>query len=147
MRLKILALIIFTAFMMRCSSGGWSGDFAGGGVIGNPATSAIGYTDTIHCRVITTISVDGGGAMLPIKPTGQETARINQQQRYFCKGLQGSKRFLFSNSLGEQISTWSPDSEIVWTWTFPGNGSVRVQCIDKDDTSSWSEPLIIYIIE
>ena len=147
MKWKRGGLLIFAAIMMHCSSGGWSGDFAGGGVIGNPATSAIGYTDTIHCRVITTITVDGGGALLLSKPTGQDTARINQQQRYFCKGIQGSKRFLFSDSRGEQISTWSPDSEIVWTWTFPGNGSIKVQCIDMEDTSSWSEPLIVQILE
>jgi hypothetical protein len=75
-------ILILSALMLRCSSLGSSGDFAGGGVIGNPSAPSVSFTDTIHCRVVTKTSAQpdiDGQALSPLTPVGPDSARINQQ--------------------------------------------------------------------
>jgi hypothetical protein len=150
MKINSLILLLFTAIAMRCSSGGSFGDFAGGGVIGNPTQATFVYSDTVHCTVATVVSVQpgpGGDVSPPITLYGFDTATTNQLQRYACAGVQGNKRFLFSSAVGEQISFWSADSEIIWTWTTAGICSVQVQIAKEADTSKWSVPLIVHILK
>jgi hypothetical protein len=150
--MKKIAIIIgiASAIMLHCSLGGPVGDLTGGGVIGNPATAVLTYTDTIHCRVVTKYGgrLDpDGGPPAPIMPFGADTARINQQQLYGFPGASAIKRFRFATPCGEQFSSWSPDSVIEWTWTTAGICSVQVQRAENADTSTWSEPLIVKIVE
>ena len=148
MRLKILALIIFAALLMRCSVGGSFGDFAGGGVIGNPTSSTFTFTDTIHCTVATKITgpLDSGGVQItPGQPTGPTIARVNQQQRYGYLNTPGMKNFRFATQSENQVSSWTQDSVIVWTWTKAGICSVQVRLANGPDTSNWSQPLMVNI--
>jgi hypothetical protein len=151
MKWNISIILIALALMLRCSSLGSFGDVAGGGVIGNPLTSTLSYTDTIHCKVVTKSGGQppgtGGATLSPLIPFGADSARINQQQQYCTPEASGIKRFRFATSDGEQISSWSPDSAIAWTWTTAGICSVQVQRVEKTDTTTWSDPLIVKIIE
>jgi hypothetical protein len=150
MKLKIPFLIIFAALMLRCSSGGSFGDFAGGGVIGSPTSSTLAYTDTIRCKVSTKIigPLDPGGAQTAAaQPTGSPAARVNQQQQYACSCASGTIRFRFAGPSSDQVSSLTQDSTIVWTWTTAGACSVQVQLVNGADTSNWSEPLIVNITE
>ncbi len=143
-------IIICSSLLLRCSLLGSSGDFAGGGVIGNPSAPTLSFADTIHCRVVTTSTGwlgPDGGPFSPITPFGPDSAHINQQQRYSLSGSTGAQHFRFSSPCGAQISSWSPDSAIEWTWVTAGICSVQVQQVEKADTSTWSEPLIVHIIE
>jgi hypothetical protein len=151
MKLKIPALIIVTALMMRCSVGGSFGDFAGGGVIGNPSmpTLGFGYVDSTRGRVVTTFTgqLDLGNGPVPLGPVGSDTALVNHVQSYSYPGAAGTKHFLFSSGSEKRVSSWSPDSSILWTWKTASVCSVQVQFANGTDTSAWSEPLIVHVIE
>jgi hypothetical protein len=149
--MKRFAVIICIAssIVLRCSLGG-SSDLSGGGVIGNPYSSTFSYTDTIHCKVVTKnngLYDLGAGTLSPFKPFGPDSARVNQKQSYSYQGTQGEKRFRFSSCSGEHISSWTFDSTIEWTWTTVGTCSVFVQSVGTTDTSKWSTPLIVHIVE
>ncbi len=134
--------------MLRCSSGGSMGDTAGGGVIGNP--TGFGYVDSTTGPVVTTFTGQpdlGSGQVVPIEPLGSDTAQVNHAQSYSYTGAAGMKRFLFSSQSSNQVSSLMQDSAIVWTWTIAGACSVQVQLVNGTDTSKWSEPLIVRVVE
>lgn len=151
MKWKKGGLLIFAAITMHCSSGGWTGDFAGGGVIGNPTvpTLGFGYVDSTRGRVVTTFigQLDLGNGPVPLGPVGSDTALVNHVQSYSYPGAAGTKHFLFSSGSEKRVSSWSMDSSVLWTWTTASVCSVQVQLANETDTSAWSEPLIVHVIE
>jgi hypothetical protein len=146
---RFILICIASLILLRCTSGGSTGGLSGGGVIGNPAMSTFSYTDTIHCKVIT----DNRGFNLfnkpfaPFMPIGPDTAHTQQKQTYSYPGAPGEKRFRFVYPDGERITAWSKDSVIEWTWTKTGTYSVMVQNFGIADTSVWSVPLIVHVVE
>ncbi|HUI91797.1 MAG TPA: hypothetical protein VLX68_06060 [Chitinivibrionales bacterium] len=144
---KSCVLAVLAAIMLQCSFSGYSG----GGVIGNPSGfSLLSYTDTLHGRVVTTHDsiLSAWAAQLGlVKPSGQDSAHINEGQRYSYPGLPEDMRFRFSDRLGSRVSAWSPDSSVAWIWTTAGICSVQVQMTNGNDTSGWSKALIVRTIE
>lgn len=150
MKRIIIVISIASTILLDCSSVGSIGDLSGGGVIGNPLTSESGFTDTLHNKTetVNNCQISPNGQVIPlVKPSGSTESQVNKEQQYSCTGYTGTKRFKFSTPVGQQFSSWMPDSEIVWTWATAGVCSVQVQLIVRADTSTLSEPLIVQLIK
>jgi len=145
MKQGLLVIIGVASILLHCSTGGSFGDFAGGGVIGNPNSPSLSYTDTLSNKVVTVNNFDlnADPGMIPVsKPSGPDQALVNTVQKYSFSGYRGDKRFRFSSGNEEQLSSWISDTIVSWTFTSAGVCSVQVQ--GAKDTAKWSLPLVVH---
>jgi hypothetical protein len=143
MKWNLVIAIVLIIGTTQCANLGTGGDFAGGGVIGNPDGLTLTFSDTIKCKPENIIFLGNTSTQTGATPTGAQSGKLGQEQHYVSSGTTTTKRFRFAGTGSTSLSRWSTDSLVKWTWTTAGICTVQVQV--EADTAIWSEPLIVDI--